>query len=177
MAYFHSLSVKFVALLYFVNLWLAVSWTPSLTGSAGLLWIKSEEAVAEFHGRGQRAQFRLLASTPLSSLAQQTAVDRHYDHIHHKAKTSPRPARPRGWDHGTRMQFGQENFWRVLNVSICVFSAHLRLDMRHWQLIRSKLGFYFSSGITLDIDVFFLLHTSYWSVEDKTYKTVERNPS
>ena len=26
---------------------------------------------------------------------------------------------------------------------------------RHWQLIRSKLGFYFSSGITLDIDVFF----------------------
>ena len=27
--------------------------------------------------------------------------------------------------------------------------------MRHWQLIWSKLGFYFSSGITLDIDVFF----------------------
>ena len=26
---------------------------------------------------------------------------------------------------------------------------------RHWQLIRSKLGFYFSSGIALDIDVFF----------------------
>ena len=26
--------------------------------------------------------------------------------------------------------------------------------MRHLQLIRSKLGFYFSSGITLDIDVF-----------------------
>ena len=31
-------------------------------------------------------------------------------------------------------------------------------DWRHmgqWQPIRSKLGFYFSSGITLDIDVFF----------------------
>ena len=29
-------------------------------------------------------------------------------------------------------------------------------DMRHWQLIRSKLGFYFSSGIMADIDVFFV---------------------
>ena len=47
---------------------------------------------------------------------------------------------------------------------------------RHWQLIWSKLGFYFSSGITLDIDVFFLWRTSYWSIEDKTYKKVERNP-
>ena len=32
---------------------------------------------------------------------------------------------------------------------------------RHWQLIRSKLGFYFSSGITLDMYVFFLRRTSY----------------
>ena len=31
----------------------------------------------------------------------------------------------------------------------------LYIYMRHWQLIRSKLGFYSSSGITLDIDVFF----------------------
>ena len=50
------------------------------------------------------------------------------------------------------------------------------LFKRHWQLIWSKLGFYFSSGITLDIDVFFLWRTSYWSIEDKTYKKVERNP-
>ena len=35
------------------------------------------------------------------------------------------------------------------------------IHMRHWQLIRSKLGFYFSSGITLDIDVIFLLRTFY----------------
>ena len=48
--------------------------------------------------------------------------------------------------------------------------------MRHWQLIRSKLGFYFSSGKTLDIDIIFLWSTSYWSIEDKTYKKVERNP-
>ena len=32
---------------------------------------------------------------------------------------------------------------------------HFLMDMRHWQLIRSKLGFYFSSGIMLDMDVFF----------------------
>ena len=32
---------------------------------------------------------------------------------------------------------------------------------RHWQLIRSKLGFYFSSGILLDIDVNFLWRSSY----------------
>ena len=127
---FHSLSVKFVSLLYFVNLWLAVSWTPSLTGSAGLLWKKSEEeAVPEFHGRGQRAQFRLLASTPLSSPAQQTAVDRHHNHIHHKAKTGPRPARSSGQDRETKMQFGQENFWGVLCASLCAFSAHLGLDI------------------------------------------------
>ena len=50
-------------------------------------------------------------------------------------------------------------------------------DKRHWQLIWSKLGFYFSSGITLDIDVFFLWRTSYWSIEDKTYKQVEKIPS
>ena len=31
----------------------------------------------------------------------------------------------------------------------------LLIDMRHLQLIQSKLGFYFSSGITLDIDVSF----------------------
>ena len=49
------------------------------------------------------------------------------------------------------------------------------LYRRHWQLIRSKLGFYFSSGIKLDIDVIFLWHTSYWSIVDKTYKKVERN--
>ena len=40
--------------------------------------------------------------------------------------------------------------------------------MRHWQLIWSKLGFYFSSGITSDIDVIFLWRTSYWSIEYKT---------
>ena len=50
------------------------------------------------------------------------------------------------------------------------------LDMRHWELIWSKLRFYFMSGITLDIVVFFLWRTSYWSIEDKTYKKVERNP-
>ena len=70
--------------------------------------------MAEFHGRGQRAQFRLLASTPLSSPAQQTAVDRHHNYNHHKAKTGPRPARPSGQDRETKMQFGQENFWGVL---------------------------------------------------------------
>ena len=48
--------------------------------------------------------------------------------------------------------------------------------MRHWQLIWSKLGFYFSSGITLDIDVFFLWRISYWSIEDKTYKKSWKNP-
>ena len=52
----------------------------------------------------------------------------------------------------------------------------LLIDMRHLQLIQSKLGFYFSSGITLDIDVLFRWRTSYWSIEDKTYKKVERNP-
>ena len=51
----------------------------------------------------------------------------------------------------------------------------LLIDMRHLQLIQSKLGFYFSSGITLDIDVLFCWRTSYWSIEDKTYKKVERN--
>jgi len=40
----------------------------------------------------------------------------------------------------------------------------------------SKLRFYFMSGITLDIVVVFLWRTSYWSIEDKTYKKVERNP-
>ena len=49
--------------------------------------------------------------------------------------------------------------------------------MSHWQLIRSKLGFSFSSGITLDIDVFFLWPTSYWSIEDKTYKKLKEIPS
>ena len=49
--------------------------------------------------------------------------------------------------------------------------------MRHWQLIWSKLGFYFSSGITLDIDVIFLWRTSYWSIEDKTYKKMKKIPS
>ena len=48
--------------------------------------------------------------------------------------------------------------------------------LRHWQLIRSKLGFYFSCGIALDIDVIFLWRTSFWSIEDKIYKKVERNP-
>ena len=57
-----------------------------------------------------------------------------------------------------------------------LWESCLRRLMRHWQLIRSKLGFYFSSGITLDIDVIFLWRTSYWSIEDKTYKKVERNP-
>ena len=51
-----------------------------------------------------------------------------------------------------------------------------RLEGNIFGLIRSKLEFYFSSGITLDIDVFFLWGTSYWSIKDKTYKKVERNP-
>ena len=51
------------------------------------------------------------------------------------------------------------------------------LHMRHWQLIRSKLGFYISSGITLDIDVISLWRTSYWSIEDKKYKKLKEIPS
>ena len=58
----------------------------------------------------------------------------------------------------------------------CTLILVQTIHIRHWQLIRSKLGFYFSSGITLDIDVIFLWRTSYWSIEDKTYKKVERNP-
>ena len=64
-------------------------------------------------------------------------------------------------------------FWYV---SLFFNTFHYFSVMRHWQLIRSKLGLYFSSGITLDIDDFFLWRTSYWSIEDKTYKKVERNP-
>ena len=45
--------------------------------------------------------------------------------------------------------------------------------MRHWQPIRSKLGFYFRSGITLDIYVIFLWRTFYWSIEDKTHKKLK----
>ena len=55
-------------------------------------------------------------------------------------------------------------------------SKLLNINKRHWQLIWSKLGFSFMSGITLDIVVFFLWRTSSWSIEDKTYKKVERNP-
>ena len=55
-------------------------------------------------------------------------------------------------------------------------SVFRTICMRHWQLIWSKLGFYFSFGITLDVDAFFLWRTSYWYIEDKTYKKVERNP-
>ena len=58
----------------------------------------------------------------------------------------------------------------------CTLILVQTIHIRHWQLIRSKLGFYFSSGITLDIDVIFLWRTSYWSIEDKTYKKDERNP-
>ena len=47
--------------------------------------------------------------------------------------------------------------------------------MRYCQLLLSKLGFYFSSCITSDVDVIFLPRTSYWSIEDRTYKKVERN--
>ena len=61
-------------------------------------------------------------------------------------------------------------------VELYFFFSEENLVMMHWQLIWSKLGFYFSSGITLDIDVFFLWRTSYWSIKDKTYKKVERNP-
>ena len=42
------------------------------------------------------------------------------------------------------------------------------------QLIQSELGLYFSSGTKLDIYVFW--RTSYWSIEDKAYKKVERSP-
>ena len=51
-----------------------------------------------------------------------------------------------------------------------------QIYMRHWQLILTKLGLYFSSVITLDIDDFFLWRTSFWSIEGKTYKKVEGNP-
>ena len=50
-----------------------------------------------------------------------------------------------------------------------VRDSTFRIFMRHWQLIWSKLGFYFSSGTMLDIDVIFLWRTSYWSIEYKTY--------
>ena len=76
-------------------------------------------------------------------------------------------------------------WWEVVGMDIITWCWNLKLVIRfgtqhmirsHWQLIRSKLGFYFSSGITLYIDVIFLLCTFYWSIEDKTYKKVERNP-
>ena len=80
--------------------------------------------------------------------------------------------------------FGQnpkecESFPKSLKISyyLCLrWSCNFVEGKSHWQLIRSKLGFYFSSGITLDIDVFFLWHTSYISNEDKTCKNVEKNP-
>ena len=59
----------------------------------------------------------------------------------------------------------------------CPFCTKLEIHMRHWQPIWSKLVSYFSSGITLDIDVFFLWRTSYWSIEDKTYKKLKEIPS
>ena len=48
---------------------------------------------------------------------------------------------------------------RLLALPLMLLSNHKYITktdtvMRHWQLIRSKLEFYFSSGITLDIDVF-----------------------
>ena len=52
--------------------------------------------------------------------------------------------------------------WKKLMLELILLSAFFWLAkimspvyMRHWQLIRSKLGLYFSSGIRLDIDVFF----------------------
>ena len=43
------------------------------------------------------------------------------------------------------------------------------VHMRHWQLIWSKLRFYFMSDITLDIVVVFLWRTSYWSIKVPTW--------
>ena len=42
----------------------------------------------------------------------------------------------------------------LFSFQYCCSQSHTT-HTRHWQLIRSKLGFYFSFGITLDIDVFF----------------------
>ena len=70
-------------------------------------------------------------------------------------------------------------FWR-LQTRVCSYIGphwvkcvtKFSMVKRHWQLILSELGFYFSSGVTLDIDVIFLWRTFYWSIEDKTYKEI-----
>ena len=67
--------------------------------------------------------------------------------------------------------------FRKSSIESCKFAfVPYSVSKRHWQLILGKLGFYFSYGITLDIDVVLFWPTSYWSIEDKTYKKVERNP-
>ena len=50
------------------------------------------------------------------------------------------------------------------------------MDRIIWQSIWSKLASWTYSGITLDIKVLSLWRTSYWYIEDKTYKKFERNP-
>ena len=60
-----------------------------------------------------------------------------------------------------RTQNSVSHVWNLFQIV-----GFVKIDTRHWQLIRSKLGFYFSCGITLDIDVFFLWWTSYWSIEE-----------
>ena len=50
-------------------------------------------------------------------------------------------------------------------------------DKRHWQLIRSKLGFYFSSDITLDIDVFFFGALPFDQSKKKHTKKLNEIPS
>ena len=46
-----------------------------------------------------------------------------------------------------------------------------------WQSIWSKPASWTYSGITLDIKVFSLWRTSYWYIEDKTYKKLKEIPS
>ena len=70
------------------------------------------------------------------------------------------------WEHSFLKRIGRTEVSDTLFFCCCLYFKSLRLinhfwnitfrvyHMRHWQLIRSKLGFYFSSGKTLDIDVF-----------------------
>ena len=51
------------------------------------------------------------------------------------------------------------------------------LYKRHWQLIRSKLGFYFSFGITLNVDVFFFGALPIDTLKIKHTKKLKEIPS
>ena len=64
----------------------------------------------------------------------------------------------------------------VFHVYCWTISRFHRSQLRHWQLILSKLGFYFSFGISLHIDVscFGKLHIDQLKIKHK--KNVERNP-